>query len=91
MTFPNAGGRKYFGQDKFSKIVNSCPIWLIFYTHMRGPHGHVPLKYLNNWSETVDVTHVSMATIWPIIKDRAFFVNDVNIHTILASNILEIL
>jgi hypothetical protein len=72
MTFPSAGGRKFIGQGQFSKIVNSCPIWLIFDTHVCGPYGNVSVKYLNNLSNTVDVTHVSMATIWPIIKDRAF-------------------
>jgi hypothetical protein len=39
--------------------------------------------------ETVDVTSVSMAAIWHIVKDRAFLVNAINIQTITASNIFE--
>ena len=37
-------------------------------------------------SETVDVTPVSMATIWPIIKDRAFLSMKA---TLIPSNKLE--
>jgi hypothetical protein len=37
----------------------------------------------------VDVTPVSMATISPIIKDTAFLVYDINIHIVIASQILQ--
>jgi hypothetical protein len=37
----------------------------------------------------VDVTPVSMVTIWSIITDKAFLVNNMNIHTIIASNLIE--
>jgi hypothetical protein len=30
-----------------------------------------------------------MATIWQIIKDSALFVNNINIHTIIAWNMIE--
>jgi hypothetical protein len=89
MTFPSAGGRNILGQGQFSKIVNCCPILLKFCTYMRRPHANIPVQYPNIRSETVDVTVVVMATIWPIIKDRAFFVNNINIHTIIVSNMIE--
>jgi hypothetical protein len=53
------------------------------------PHTNIPVQYPNIRSETVDVTLVVMATIWLIIKDRAFFVNSINIHTIIVSNMIE--
>ena len=33
---------------------------------------NVHVKYRNNQSETVDETSVSIATIWPVRKDREF-------------------
>ena len=89
ITFPSAGGRIFLGQGQFSKIVNSCPILFKFGTQVYGSYMNVHVQYRNNQSEIVDVTPVSKATIWPIIKDRAFFVNDINIHTVIQSQILE--
>ena len=79
----------FLGQGQFCKIANSCPILLNFCTHMCRSHANIPVQYPNIRSETVDVTIVAMATIWPIIKDRAFFVNNINIHTIIVSNMIE--
>jgi hypothetical protein len=89
MIFPSAGGRYFLGQSQFCKIANSYAILLKFFTHMCRPHAHIPVQYPNIRSETVDVTLVAMATICPIIKDRAFFVNNINIHTTIVSNVIE--
>jgi hypothetical protein len=59
------------------------------FAHMCRPHTNIPVQYPNIRSENVDVTLVSMATIWPIIKDFPFFVNNINIHTIIVSNMIE--
>ena len=89
MTFPSAGARNSLGQGQFSKIVNACPILFKFGTQVYWSYMNVHVQYRNNQSETVDVTPVSKATIWPIIKDRAFFVNNINIHTVIALKILQ--
>jgi hypothetical protein len=81
----SAGSDHFLGQGQFSKIVNCCPMLLKFCTYMCRPRANIPVQYLNNRS---DVTLVSMATIWPIIKDRALFVNNINIHTIITSDVI---
>ena len=86
MTFPSAGGRNFLCQGHFSKVANSCPILLKIETHMYRSHVNDYVEYRKIRSQTVDVTPVSMATIWPIIKDRAFFSMQ---STLIPSNILE--
>ena len=72
MTFPSAGGRNVLCQGHFSKFANSRPIWLKICTHVYRSHMNDHIQCRKIRSDTVDVTPVSMATIWPIIKDRAF-------------------
>jgi hypothetical protein len=70
----------------FSNIANSCPNLLKIGTQMYRSHMNDHVKCQKIRSETVDVMPVSMATIWPIIKDRPFLSMK---STLIPSNILE--
>ena len=64
MIFPRAGCSTYLGQGKFSKIDNSCPILLKFCTQICGLQVNDSVQCQNNLKETMNVTPISIATIY---------------------------